>query len=515
MNSTGESRSRRLMRNVLILNGRSIITTVMGIIGTSLCLRAMGVENYGVYAALWSLVSLLGFIDNALRSAAERYFAVALGSNDTSLLRATYRSIHHTILRLTVITGIAAEAIGVPIVMFVLRLPSGETAGVMWAYQLALITLLAGIIAIPYHSLLVAEERMGIIARVQIIMAAYTLAGIACLPLFPDTLVAYSALIASAAIITNSAWYIAAMRGTLRALLVSQPTRDGNHPHTTESFLRFSLWNGMGEASLTVCHQGLNLLLNLFFGPMANAARSIASQIQTFAAKLFDNYRLPLSPQLMTSYAELSTAEFADSRSQRLFHVGSLTGTALMIAFGLPVCFCCNGLLHLWLGTDVPPDAVVFSCFLIAGMIVEAMSFFAVVLIKASGCVKRYYPTASLLQLTCLPLAAILLWAGAPAWVAPASYVVSQCAVTAYRAAYIRTIGLPFDFLRKILWPSLLGTIAAGACCVCVTALIPTATTGSTISATLLAMVLSGIMVYFIMVPRQAKQLISNFMHRS
>lgn len=512
MRHTDRQRSRRLIRNVIILNSRSIITTVMGIIGTSLCLRAMGVESYGIYAALWGLVSLLGFLDTALRSASERYYAVALASDVPTLLPATFRSIRRTLLWLTLITGVVAEAAGVPVVLYAMQLPSQYTPSIIWAYQMAVITLLAGIIAIPYHSLLVASERMDIIARVQIIMAAYNLAGIACLHLMADKLVAYAALIATAAIITNATWYLTVVKGAAYRQILSRQTAAKPPAHP---FLRFAVWNGLGEASFTVCQQGLNLLLNLFFGPVANAARAVAFQIQTFATKLFDNFRIPLSPQLIGAYAEAPAAPVSDSRAGRLLHIGSLTGTALMITFGVPVCFSCKGLLQIWLGAYVPTDTIVFSSLLIAGMIVDATSYFAVVFIKATGKVKRYYRTSSLLQLMSLPVAAAMLWLGAPAWTAPAVYVASQCAVTTYRAAYLHTFGMPTAFCRRILLPALLGVMASGVLCALVTTLIPAANAAAVIAATLLAMALSGAATYLIMIPRQAKHLITDIFRRS
>lgn len=515
MSISNEQRSRRLIRNMMILNSRSVITTVMGIAGTSLCLRAMGVESYGIYAALWGLVSLLGFLDTALRSASERYYAVALASSDPSLLPVTLRCIRRTLVWTTLITVAVAEAAGVPAVLYALQLPAGEMASIMWAYQLAVVTLLAGIIAIPYHSLLVASERMGIIARVQIIMAAYTLTGIACLHLITDTLVAYAALIASAALITNTVWYLGVVRSA--AYRHISPHGTGTIPPATNptSFLRFALWNGLGEASLTVCHQGLNLLLNLFFGPVANAARAIAFQIQTFATKLYDNFRIPLSPQLIGAWTEAASGPLSGSRAGRLLHVGSLTGTALMITFGLPVCFSCKGLLQIWLGAFVPTGAIVFSCLLIAGMIVDATSFFAVILIKATGNVKRYFRTSGLLQLMSLPLAAVLLWLGAPAWTAPAAYVASQCAVTAYRDAYLRSMGIHTRFYRGILLPTLLGAAVSGALCAVATTIIPPTDAVTVVTATLLAMSLCGAATYLIMVPRQARHLITGFFHHS
>ncbi len=514
MSISTEPRSRRLIRNVVILNSRSVITTVMGIIGTSLCLRTMRVESYGVYAALWGLVSLSGFLDTALRSAAERYYAVALASTDPQLLPITFRCIRRSLLWITLITGVVAESVGVPVVLYVLQLPANATTSILWAYQMAVVTLLAGIIAIPYHSLLVASERMGIIARTQIIMAAYNLAGIACLGLMADTLVAYAALIASAALITNIIWYSGVIRTDLNQSLSAPDTSHIETSTNLSSFLRFALWNGLGEVSFTVCHQGLNLLLNLFFGPVANAARSIAFQIQTFATKLFDNFRIPLSPQLIVAYTENHGIPLSNSRAGRLLHVGSLTGTALMITFGIPVCFSCKGLLQIWLGANVPADAILFSCLLIAGMIVDATSYFAVILIKATGKVKRYYLAAGLLQLMCLPVAATLLLLGAPAWTAPAAYVVSQCAVTVYRAAYLRSIGMRTRFYRRILFPTLLGLMTAGALCAAVSYLISPHNTGTIITTTLLAMLLSGAATYLIMVPRQAKHLIINLFHR-
>lgn len=515
MNNAGESHSRRLMRNVLILNSRSLVTTTMGIIGTSLCLHALGVEAFGIYAALWGLVSLLGFLDTTLRSASERYYAVALASGDPTLAADTFRSIHHTLLWLTLITGGAAEGIGIPVVLHLLQLPSEKMPAIMWTYQLTVLTLLAGIIAIPYHSMLVASERMGIIARVQIIMAAYTLGGIACLHLTDHPLVAYAALIASAALITNTIWYIAAMRCRKFHSRLSRSTNGTKQTGGTIPFLRFALWNGVGEASQTICHQGLNLLLNFFFGPVANAARTIAFQIQTFAAKLFDNFRIPLTPQLIGAYTQEVNENFPASRAAGLLRVGSLTGTALMIAFGMPVCFACKGILHLWLGTLIPTDAVVFSCLLIAGMIVDATTYFAEILIKATGNVKRYYRTSSLLRLMSLPAAAVLLSAGAPAWTAPAAYVASQTAITVYRIIYLNAAGLPTRYVIDILLPSAFGVVVSGGLCAVTTVLIPPADTSSTLISTALAVILSAAAVYLIMVPRQAKQLISDYLRRS
>lgn len=59
-----------------------------------------------------------------------------------------------------------------------------------------------------------------------------------------------------------------------------------------------------GNLAAVLFGQGLNMLLNVFFGPVVNAARGIAVQVQNAVQQFVGNFQMALNPQITKTYAQ-------------------------------------------------------------------------------------------------------------------------------------------------------------------------------------------------------------------
>ncbi len=65
----------------------------------------------------------------------------------------------------------------------------------------------------------------------------------------------------------------------------------------------FAGWNFLGSGTVLVNTQGINLLVNAFFGVGMNAARGVAAQVESMVKQFAVNIAVALNPQITKSYA--------------------------------------------------------------------------------------------------------------------------------------------------------------------------------------------------------------------
>ena len=65
----------------------------------------------------------------------------------------------------------------------------------------------------------------------------------------------------------------------------------------------FAVWNFIGCTAGLLKGQGVNVLLNIFVGPVLNAARGIADQVNAAICSFSGNFMTALNPQITKSYA--------------------------------------------------------------------------------------------------------------------------------------------------------------------------------------------------------------------
>jgi O-antigen/teichoic acid export membrane protein len=160
------------------------------------------------------------------------------------------------------------------------------------------------------------------------------------------------------------------------------------------------------------------MLLNVFFGPVANAAQAAANQAQGAIGQFSRNFQVAINPQITKSYASEQLKEM-----HLLIFRGSRLTFCLLLMLCLPLMIEASMVLGLWL-KEVPEGTAVFLRFLLVILLVQQTASPLVTAIAATGKIKKYQMITGGLMLTIVPIAYAVLKLGGAPWSVFAVYLV-------------------------------------------------------------------------------------------
>ena len=436
--------TRRIARNTVLLYFRMFILMAVGLVTSRVVLRALGTEDFGIYGAVAGVVSLFTILTASMSGAISRFLTFELGK-EGDRLQDVFSTAVSTQLVLSAIIVVLAEPIGLWWLEHKMVLPPERLQAAHWVLHFSVISLVIQLISVPYNADIIARERMDAFAWISIFEGVGKLAVAYCIAMSSwDKLVLYAALLAVVSLLTRLAYGIFCRLHFPE----SRYTWKLDRKLFGEMFA-FAGWNFIGSGSGILRDQGGNLLLNLFFGPVANASWLLASQVNGTVQKFVTSFTTAINPQITKSYAS--------GRHDYMMHLifkGSRLSVYLLVMVVCPIFFNAPFLVNLWLGADaVPPDAVLFIRLILMYLMLESVSYTMVTAMLATGDIRNYQLLVGGLQLLNVPLAWLCLHLGAPAqciyWVAIG---VAVLCLSARLYMLRKMIGLPVgQFIREVL----------------------------------------------------------------
>lgn len=443
-----------LFRNVASLYGRTIINTLIALYATRLLLQALGVVDFGIYRVVYGISTIFCFITTSMSVTMQRFYAVEIGKRSLTGLRQVFHASLMIQVMVALVVLLLAETIGLYLVNTRISADDTTPTALFWLYQAMVGSVILYILRIPFAALLVAQERIGYIAAVEVTDSVVKLLLTFTLFLFTgDRLPIYGLLYFTCGLVVMLL-YVAARR-PFTGLTSPKPTT--RHSNIFKRLLSFSGWSMLWEMALNISNQGVEILLNIFCGPVANASAGIAAYVKSLFMNLTRNVQLPLSPRLIRYYAE---NEYKSCMT--LYYRGTLIAVYLLLLVGIPVYFNMETVLSIWLA-EVPESAVVFCRLIVIGMIIDTMGVFADVMVKATGRIRNFQIATSLILLLNFPFSYLCLKHGAPAYSIYVVYIIVAVMVLAARI-YIASCKLKMPiigYLRRVVWPILLVLIIA------------------------------------------------------
>lgn len=358
-------------------------------------LRMLGVEDVGIYSAVGSIVTMMGFVSNALSASTSRFITFELGRGNKVRVCRTFRVSATIYYLLAIVVVVFAETIGLWLASTQLTLPAERMEAALLCYQFSIVSFVLSFLAIPFNALIIAHERMNAFAYFSIFEAFAKLGVLYLLPLLAiDRLVSYS-------------FMLCVIQGLLLAMYACYCYR-----HFTETSCRwlwdkqlsrelgsYAGWSVMGYAAVVGSNQGLNLLLNHFFNPVVNAARMFALQIQSAVTQFYYNFQLAVRPQVIKCYAqgELSAMHELMLKSARFSYLMAIVVIAPVLTYTRP-------LLDLWLVAP-PAHLVVFTRLTLIVCLIGSLSQHTLMAIHATGEIRRFQIIEGLSLISILPIA--------------------------------------------------------------------------------------------------------------
>ncbi|MGN1256403.1 MAG: MATE family efflux transporter [Bacteroidaceae bacterium] len=404
--SDTSSNNKRIAKNTLLLYVRMLFLMAISLFTSRVILATLGVEDYGIYNVVGGVVAMFGFINSSMSSATQRYITFALGKGDKERQQTVFSTslqIHALIAFVIVVLG---ETVGLWFLYNKMHIPVERMDAAFWVLQCSLASTVIMIVSVPYNAVIVAHEKMSAFAYITIFEVVLKLAIVYLLLVFSfDKLIIYSILILIVQLSIRFCYSAYCHRHFLETKY--KHVWDKNLFMEMTSFAGWSFWGNLAGVLYT---QGLNMMLNIFFGPVVNAARAVAVQVQHAIQQFVSNFQMALNPQITKTYAKgkMNQMHSLMFRSARFSFL-------LLFFISLPVILETEFILSVWL-KQVPDDAVIFTQIMICISLIYTTANPCVIANQATGKVKVYQMVVGGILLMILPISYIVLKLGAPAY---------------------------------------------------------------------------------------------------
>lgn len=374
----------------------------VGLYTSRIVLRTLGIENYGLYNLVGSIVIMFGFLNATLSTSTQRFLNVEIGKGNSKKLKEVFSNSLLLHLILLCIILLLAETIGLWYVKNVAVIPQGREYAALWVYQFSVIAACVQIIQLPFMATIIAHERMNAYAYISIYEGISKLLIVYLIQVLEfDKLIMYGLLVLTVHISVALFYNIYCQKHFNEArfrIFVSKPI--------LKEMLGFSGWNLTGNLAFACNTQGLNIVLNLFFGTVINAARGIAFQIQALVTQFANNFQIAVKPQVVKYYAAGQLKEM-----EKLVINSAKYSAFMMIILIVPITTCIKELLTIWLG-EYPSYTPIFVTIILIRCIIATITNNILMVVHATGYLKNISICAGILLLLVLPISYVLLLLG-------------------------------------------------------------------------------------------------------
>lgn len=444
---------KQITKNTFLLYVRMGAMLLVNLYTSRVILDALGEIDMGVYNAVGSIVLSFSFLNNTMSVACQRFFANEIGKNDYQRLKQIFSLCVIVFIIIAVLVIFLSETVGLWFLFFKAK-TAGRLDAAKWVFQLSIISFLFSIIRTPYQGMVIIKEKMKVFTYLSILEVICNL-GVALLisHYSNDRLILYAALMLAINILISFYYFLYCNRFYQECRFKFWWNK--------EKFLEifgFAGWNMIGSFSMTCKSQGLNMLLNVFFGPTVNAARAMAYKVYLTVQQFADNFFTAVKPQILKSYSS------GDKEGMlKLVIQSSKFSFYLLFLISLPILLETQPILDIWL-KKVPDYTALFTRLVIVNALIDVLANPLSVSMQAYGKIRKYQIVCGIVTLSILPLSYLLLkiMHSAPDRVFYVSIII--CAIAVWvRAVFVKhSIGLSLsEYLKKAIVPVFTVTLIA------------------------------------------------------
>ena len=401
MEETSQS-NKRIAKNTMFMYFRMLIIMAVGLYTSRIVLATLGASDYGLYNVVGGIVVVLASINGTLAAGTQRFMSFAIGENDENKLNTVFSTAVLLHLLFAAIFLVIAETAGLWFLNSKMNIPEGRETAAYWVYQFSIFATIITIIQVPYMSAIIAHEKMGVYAYMSIYDAVAKLLIVYLIQLSKyDKLIFYAALIcavnATSALLYNLYCRYKFNECKLRPKMNKQIFKE---------MAKFSGWNIFGSVAVPLQTQGLNILLNIFFNTIVNAARGIAVQVNTIIIQFVNNFQVAVNPQIVKLYAAGEKEEMTN-----LVINNSKFAGFLYLFIAVPLFVEIEFVLDLWLG-EYPEYTIPFVRIILIQSLIQTLTRPVVMVVHAVGKMKGPNLTAGIALLLAVPMTYVLLKMG-------------------------------------------------------------------------------------------------------
>lgn len=450
--SNHNSNNKRIAKNTVLLYIRSFIVMIVALYTSRVILKALGVEDYGLFNVIGGVVGLFAFLRSSMTKSTQRFLNFEM-ANPNGRLKETFRVSLTIHVIIALIAFVLAETIGLWFLNTYLQIPPGRELAANMVYQATVVSLVFTILSVPYSASIIAHEEMGYFAFVSVVDAFLKLA-ICYLILIGDSdrLIFFGWLMMGVNILNYLLYAVyCIMRCPETSFLLLFDKQ------LLKEMLSYTTWTVVGQAAIIGTNQGGNILMNMFHSVTANAAMGVASQVNHAVVSLTSSFQTAFNPQITKSFAS-KDYEYL----KFLVFTTSKISFFLLTFVSIPIAFNIDVILDLWLEV-VPQHSATFVVLILCNTILNAMSAPFNFTALSSGKIKYFQITTSFVFLSDLLFVYILFSLGFPPEAALAIKVAIMVAVLFVRLvfasrevhsiktlAYLKEVAIPLTFCSSV-----------------------------------------------------------------
>lgn len=407
-------KNKRIAKNTLLLYIRMLFIMAVNLYTSRVVLNTLGIEDYGIYNVVGGVVTMFTFVNSAMIAGTQRFLTFELGRDNLTKLKKIFSVslLIHGLISLLVL--LLAETMGLWFLYNEMNIPVNRLNAAFWVFQFSVLSVMVMIMSAPYNAVIIAHEKMSAFAYISILEVVLKLLIVYLLLLGDfDKLKLYALLIFAVQFIIRCIYSLYCNR-----YFIESKFHFIWDKKLFKEMMSFAGWNLWGNFASITFMQGLNILLNIFFGPAVNAARSIAVQVQQAVTQFSSNFQMALNPQITKSFSQRDLTYM----HALVFKSSKLT-FFLLLFLSLPIMIETETILKIWLGT-VPAYTVTFLRLMLCITIIDATANPLMISASATGKIKIYQSIIGGVLLAILPISYLVLkMGGVPASV----FIVHLC----------------------------------------------------------------------------------------
>lgn len=381
MSNQTSDNNKRIAKNTLLLYVRMLFTMAVSLFTSRVILNTLGVEDYGINNVVGGIVTMFSVLSGSLSSSISRFITFELGKGNIERLKTIFSTGVNIQLGMSVLIIIIAEAVGIWFLNAKMNIPTDRMVAANWVFQCAILTFVLNLLSVPYNAAIIAHEKMSAFAYISVVEVTLKLIIVYMLMISPfDRLETYAVLLLLVGAVIRFIYGYYCKRHFEECtyhFVFDKPV--------LKEMTGFAGWNFLGNGAYMLNTQGVNILMNLYFGVAVNAARGIATQVDAALKQFVNNFTTAVNPQITKSYAQgdLDYMHKLVCRSAKF-------SAFLMMFFAVPIILETNTILTIWLKT-VPDYAVIFLQWIIISSFMDTVLANSLVTsMFATGKIKRY-----------------------------------------------------------------------------------------------------------------------------
>lgn len=394
--------NHRLAINTIFLYFRMLFTMLISLYTSRVVLKTLGVDDYGIYNVVGGIVSLFSIISAALSGSIARFITFELGFNNSAKLNIIFSTSINIQIIFAFIIILLSEIGGIWFISNEMSISVDKVYTAIWVLQCSIFTFAINIISVPYNAALIAHENMKVFAYISIIETILKL-----LIVYVLYISTYNKLITYSLLLLGVSVFIRLLYG-----IYCKKRYEECQYHfifdkkVFKEMASFAGWNFIGASSFILRDQGVNIVINIFFGPAVNAARAISTQVSNAVLNLGNSFMSALNPQITKSYAN-SDFEYTSN----LIIYGAKISFFLLFIISLPIIIETEAILQMWLSI-VPKYGCIFVKLMLFFSLCESIASPMTTALLATGKIKYFQIIVGGLQILNFPLSYLLLHKG-------------------------------------------------------------------------------------------------------